>query len=132
LPTGALDQDLFGEIPINQNPRSDILAIESHALERVFVAGHIPNLDRVKRVKILRQILGVVMQEKEIYCVVIITRSIPGITRQDVLTAYGNGWLDAHPIPPAPAPPAPVKPKSASKRVYEPFQPLRSLGIVGL
>jgi hypothetical protein len=131
LPTAALDHNSFGDVSINNNPRGDILGIEAHALVRVFVPGHVPNLDRVKRLKILREILMCCnARERNLLLTIITTRTIPGVTRQDVLAAYGAGWLDARPIPPAPPPPvAPVKPKT-NRKVYEPFRPLKSLGIV--
>jgi hypothetical protein len=131
LPTAALGGNSFGEIPINNAPRGDILGIEAHALVRIFVFGHIPNLDRVKRVKILREILTCCNAgERNLLLTIITTRTIPGVTRQDVLAAYGTGWLDARPVPPAPPQPvAPAKAKT-NRKVYEPFRPLKSLGIV--
>src|SRR5262245_11545804 len=56
LPAAALDRSAFGDLPFNNTPRADILAQEAGALTRIFGYDN-PDLDRQKKVRILRDIL---------------------------------------------------------------------------
>src|SRR5262245_45369941 len=80
LPTSSLDDATFGDVGYNDSPRSDILAMEAGALIRMFVADFNPDLDRQKRVKILREILKCCTQRERAFLLhVIRNRTIPGI-----------------------------------------------------
>jgi hypothetical protein len=130
LPTEALQN--LGDIgQNNQNPRADALALEAFALTRVFVPEQNKQLDRPRRIQILKDILKCCTKnEREFLLNAIRTRTIPGISRQAVLEAYGPDWLK-----PRPPQGKTVMPKMESKKVdkrqeYIPFKDLKSLGYV--
>jgi hypothetical protein len=125
------EQDAFGDIvPPRQPPPMDILRQEAPKLVRIFVRDWNPNLSRERRIKIFRDILVyATSKERALLFQIIRARTIPGITRNDITTALGEGFLAPRP---ASAMPAPVraKPGPKPKRQYEAFRPLKSLGHV--
>jgi hypothetical protein len=56
-------------------------------------------------------------------------RRISGIARNDVVAVYGEQFFAPIPIPVPPSPPvAPFAKPKTNRKVYEAFQPLKSLG----
>jgi hypothetical protein len=117
-----------GDMPTNEN---DLLRQESAVFLRVFEPKFNPNLDRAARIKIFKQTLARCTHNERILLLGIVhDRRIVGITRADVVACFSEQFFAPCPLPPAPSPPVtPVKAKT-NRKVYEPFLPLRSIGIV--
>jgi hypothetical protein len=125
------EQDAFGDIvPPRQPPPMDILRQEAPKLLRIFVRDWNPNLSRERRIKIFRDILVyATSKERALLFQIIQTRTIPGITRNDITTALGEEFLAPRPAP-AMCAPVRAKPGPKSKKQYEAFRPLKSLGYI--
>jgi hypothetical protein len=88
------------------------------------------NLTRSRRIQIFKDILRYATNRERSLLFQVINRNIPGITKADVVRAFGEQFFSRRAIPPTPAAlVAPVKPPARfRKKEVEMFRPLKSLG----
>jgi hypothetical protein len=117
-------------MPTNENVAGDLLRQESAVFLRVFEPRFNPNLDRAARIKIFKQTPArCTSNERLLLLEIVHDRRISGIARNDVVAVYGEQFFAPIPIPVPPSPPvAPFAKPKTNRKVYEAFQPLKSLG----
>jgi hypothetical protein len=123
--------EAFGDMVSPQQPPMDILRQEGPKLLDLFVKEFNLNLTRSRRIQIFKDIIRYATNRERIFLFQVVRdRRIPGITKADVVQAFGEQFFSLRAIPPTPvAPVAPVKPAARSrKKEVEMFRPLKSLG----
>jgi hypothetical protein len=142
---GPFDIDLpmfdprdIGDMPRSEisqfGPRADILRQESSKLLTLFSKQHNPDLNRERRIKVFRDILGRCTDRARVLLLEIVRdRRIGNLTREDVAGVYGEEFFAWRSLPTPPTPsrtPFPQqRPKQTGKDLFEPFAPLKIIGI---
>jgi hypothetical protein len=121
--------EAFGEVVSPQHPPMDILRQEGPKLLNLFVKDFNVNLTRSRRIQIFKDIIRYATNRERIFLFQVVRdRRIPGITKADLVQAFGEQFFAPRSLPVQPAA-APVVAKPITrKKIVEAFRPLKALG----